>query len=628
MPETGYRNITIKNQEFRLDKGIPFVKTLPKDTDKAKARIESVIAKTKTLPMLGWGPNIAVHESQLSDAKVKALGFQPTRLYTRFPGESLSDVSYRSGRLHAHKIGPVFVIHKDKYEVKGLDAIKHVIEEGIPSLFKIRSTNPPPVILGKSKSATLLAFADEINKIAETIKTNPTQLTTTLLPHQQRVVDRIKNQPGLVVAHGTGSGKTLSSIAAAVKLSPKKVKVVVPAALVTNYEKELKKHTKDGLPVEVVSLQGSANKGELDKADLLIVDEAHRIRNTGTKTHSMIVPQNFNKRLLLTASPMYNKPEDVAPLINMAAGQKVLPEGRDFEKMFVHKPDPNSLAALMPWSDPNPRIIRKETLRPVLSKWVDYHKGQEENFPTKKEFRIDVPMNSDQTDLHNLAWGKLPFFTRWRMEKGLPPNKQDLKHLNAFESQSRQISTTLAPYTQGNVAAPTPKITKAFSNFVAQSANNPNHKGIVYSNYINALNDYSKLLTSKGIPHAVFTGKQSRKERDRIRDAYNSGELKAILLSSAGGEGLDLKGTRQVQILEPHWNPEKINQVVGRAVRYKSHEHLSEPERNVQVEHYVSYPKTWYGGKGSSVETYLSNLSQQKENLSKQMLDLIQSDKR
>jgi len=40
-------------------------------------------------------------------------------------------------------------------------------------------------------------------------------VTTPLEPHQQRVIDRLMNQDGLVVAHGLGSGKTLSSIAAA-----------------------------------------------------------------------------------------------------------------------------------------------------------------------------------------------------------------------------------------------------------------------------------------------------------------------------------------------------------------------------------------------------------------------------
>ncbi len=61
-------------------------------------------------------------------------------------------------------------------------------------------------------------------------------LTTELLPHQQRVVERLRNQPGLLVAHGLGTGKTLSSIAAA-EDTPGISRVLAPASLVANYKK-------------------------------------------------------------------------------------------------------------------------------------------------------------------------------------------------------------------------------------------------------------------------------------------------------------------------------------------------------------------------------------------------------
>jgi hypothetical protein len=57
------------------------------------------------------------------------------------------------------------------------------------------------------------------------------------------------------------------------------------------------------------------------------------------------------------------------------------------------------------------------------------------------------------------------------------------------------------------------------------------------------------------------------------------------LITSAGAEGLDLKETRRVIILEPHWNNEKLNQVIGRAVRYNSHKELSESKRQVDIYH-------------------------------------------
>jgi hypothetical protein len=100
--------------------------------------------------------------------------------------------------------------------------------------------------------------------------------------------------------------------------------------------------------------------------------------------------------------------------------------------------------------------------------------------------------------------------------------------------------------------------------------------------------------------------------------------LNTLLVSSAGGEGLDLKGARGVHILEPHFNDEKINQVIGRAARYKSHANLPEEDRNVQVYKYQSkFPKNWLGqeDKRPTADQYLYNLSERKSDLNNKFLE-------
>jgi SNF2 family DNA or RNA helicase len=70
------------------------------------------------------------------------------------------------------------------------------------------------------------------------------KLKTELQDHQKRVVEKIKEQPGLILAHGLGSGKTLSSIAMQDALNLPAT-VIVPAALKENYLKEINKHLKN-----------------------------------------------------------------------------------------------------------------------------------------------------------------------------------------------------------------------------------------------------------------------------------------------------------------------------------------------------------------------------------------------
>jgi len=61
-----------------------------------------------------------------------------------------------------------------------------------------------------------------------------------------------------------------------------------------------------------------------------------------------------------------------------------------------------------------------------------------------------------------------------------------------------------------------------------------------------------------------------------------------VLISQTGAEGLDLKFIRQVHILEPWYNMNRIEQIIGRAVRTCSHKDLPFAKRNVEIYLYAS----------------------------------------
>jgi len=66
-------------------------------------------------------------------------------------------------------------------------------------------------------------------------------------------------------------------------------------------------------------------------------------------------------------------------------------------------------------------------------------------------------------------------------------------------------------------------------------------------------------------------------------DNINGEKIKVVLISQAGSEGLDFKAIRQVHILEPWYNINRIEQIKGRAVRNFSHKDLPFEKRNVQI---------------------------------------------
>ena len=109
----------------------------------------------------------------------------------------------------------------------------------------------------------------------------------------------------------------------------------------------------------------------------------------------------------------------------------------------------------------------------------------------------------------------------------------------------------------------------------------------------------------------LYTGTESADEKEIIRNIYNSvwnlvppeivdkikekssnnfyGEIiKLFLITSSGAEGINLKNTRFVHIVEPYWHSVRIDQVIGRARRICSHEDLPEELRTVEIFLYLS----------------------------------------
>lgn len=74
-------------------------------------------------------------------------------------------------------------------------------------------------------------------------------------------------------------------------------------------------------------------------------------------------------------------------------------------------------------------------------------------------------------------------------------------------------------------------------------------------------------------------------------EANKNGELvRVILISRAASEGLDFKYVRQVHILDPWYNLNRIEQIVGRGVRNQSHCGLEFEERNVEIYLHAAVP--------------------------------------
>jgi superfamily II DNA or RNA helicase len=457
-----------------------------------------------------------------------------------------------------------------------------------------------------------------------------------LRKHQEEALAKLDKNDGLILHHFLGSGKTITFLTAAKKAldsNPgKEALIVAPASLVTNVDKELTKHKikLDRKRLNVYSYEKAHNMAdELKKKKLAIAisDESHKLRNADAKrTQSLTeVFTRADKRLLSTATGTYNHAADIAPLINIAAGYEALPTKRkDFENRYLRrviKPQGFIDRMLGKPKEEQTVLTREHELEDLFKEHVHHYDpaddvNAKEDFPSVSEKYVGVDMSPEQLKYYKYHEGKLPFFLRYKIKFGLPLEKQEKANLNAFSTGIRTTSNSYREMLQNPDSAEfTPKIERAVKSLQEKMKADKNYRGLVYSNYLESgVNEYSRLLSKKGIKHGVFTGKLNQSEKDKLRDDLNSGKLPVLLISSSGAEGLDLKGVKHVQVLEPHWNPSKIKQVIGRASRYKSHNHLPKEERKVEVEHFLStYPKSITGVRPSSIDVYLNGMSDEKD---------------
>ena len=466
-----------------------------------------------------------------------------------------------------------------------------------------------------------------------------------LRPHQIDALEHLEDEHGVVLHHSLGSGKTktfLKAIQRYQEESPhKRALVIAPASLVTNVDKELEKHKikLDKSRLDLFSYEKAVNEAHnLRKNDysIAVADEAHRLRNTNTKRTRELrdIISGADRRLLATATGNYNKLSDISALVNIAANENVLPEESKkmedrYTKEVVIRPGfKDSLLGAKPEAEKH--LDRKSELKKILNQYVSFYDSKDDpsakdHFPDKTERNVDVEMSPEQVKYYRYMEGKIPFLLRLKIRHNLPLDKKEKSSLNSFSTGVRQVSNGYKHLKSDGKAPYSPKIEKAVGSLVEGLKNDKNFKALVYSNYLDAgLRDYSRKLQDMKIDHAIYDGSLSRAQKDELVKAYNSGKKKVLLISSSGSEGLDSKGTKRVQILEPHFNKSKINQVVGRAVRFGSHDHLPKEERHVDVEHFRSvYPKPLWGKTPYTIDKYLSENSDTKQDLFEEVKSLM-----
>lgn len=439
-----------------------------------------------------------------------------------------------------------------------------------------------------------------------------------MYPHQKKAVDTAELTDAALIVRGAGSGKTRIGIEIVKRnLKPNNyVLYICPAALVSQtindykqagieaYRYESKDTTFQKGKVVVVSYDMLKRRIELFSSiswALGISDEFHRTRTKGALVNeaTWIVRKSCKKFYALTATPFNNYNAEFFELLSIIIGvdiaaklqQSLYLKGKKtgvlynfytflMKTLFGKKVD-NKMKAKF--------VLNKRTIDRILAAYIDYVEPEEYLKNIKRPEAVSKIERVELSDKEVILYKKV------LRSRKIPNKEMFLRTFLLREGSS--------------------KIERAVSHVKEIQRSGNNRKVIIFSNFVdNGLGILSKELDKKGIKHEVYKGSTTRENRNRIKKDFVSGDLGVLLISPSGFEGLNLKGTTDCIVLDPHYNPAKTEQIISRGLRAGS------DIEKVNIFHYCSVSKKL---KKPTVDEKIMRVSGKKQEVNMAMEDLL-----
>lgn len=357
--------------------------------------------------------------------------------------------------------------------------------------------------------------------------------------YQEWGVKYILHQGKVLLGDEMGLGKTIEAIAAMVALQNtgmKRFLVVCPASVLPNWCREITKHSDlnaikvhgadrqwklaswlegGGVAVTTYETVGVVKLSKGDTIDMLVVDEAHYVKNPETKRSKNVIGliKSSKRVLFMTGTALENNVDEMITLISYLR--------------------PDIAKKAQKYSSFATATAFREAIAPV------YYRRKRSDVLTELPELIEYDSWCDMTDAEISAY--------------------EAAALAGGKHAMRRVSW--------NVGDPTQSTKLKRLREIVEEAKDDGRRVIVFSFYLDTVAMIHEALGDSSL--LPITGGVSPRLRQNVIDQFNSSPAGSVLISqiTAGGTGLNIQAASVVVICEPQYKPSTESQAISRAYR-------------------------------------------------------------
>lgn len=301
--------------------------------------------------------------------------------------------------------------------------------------------------------------------------------------------------------------------------------------------------------------------------EVLVVDEAHRLKNPGSKLFEQLSGLPHKHCVLLTGTPLQNKTEELWALLNFADKTRFSNQ-KDFVEKFGDLKDSNHVAQL------------HTLLKPYLLRRVK--EDVEKSLPPKEETIIEVALTTVQKQFYRAIYERNTTFL-FRGAKGrncpslmniMMELRKCCNHPYLVRGVEERILSDIPPE-QRSAESVNAKMIESSGKLVLldkllPKLHSQGHRVLIFSQMVKVLNILEDFLKFRGYSFERLDGNTRASSRTEAVGRFckaSSTSFVMLLSTRAGGLGLNLTAADTVIIFDSDWNPHNDIQAQARAHR-------------------------------------------------------------